>query len=101
MRQDDLYEEAVATYGRALERLVYAYEMDPDKRGDLLQQIHIELWCSFKTFEGRCSLRTWVYCIGHNKATSYITRQRRAKLHLVSLEEFDSMPARIDHVEQI
>src|SRR5215471_19710451 len=100
MKQDDLYEEAAATYDRALERLVYAYEADPDKRRDLLQEIHIALWRSFKTFEDRCSLRTWVYCIAHNTATSHITRQRRATLHLVSLEELDSMPNRIDHAEQ-
>jgi RNA polymerase sigma-70 factor, ECF subfamily len=101
MRQDDLYEEAAATYGRAMERLVYAYEADPDKRGDLLQEIHIALWRSFKTFEDRCSLRTWVYCIAHNTATSYVTRQRRATwCHLVSLEELDSMPERSDHAEQ-
>jgi RNA polymerase sigma-70 factor (ECF subfamily) len=100
MRQDDLYEEAAATYGRALERLVYAYEADPDKRGDLLQQIHIALWHSFKTFEGRCSVRTWVYCIAHNTATSHISRQRRATLHCISLEELDSMPDRIDHTEK-
>jgi RNA polymerase sigma-70 factor (ECF subfamily) len=100
MRQDDLYEEAAATYGRALERLVYGYEVDPDKRGDLLQEIHIALWQSFKTFEDRCSVRTWVYCIAHNTATAYITRQRCAKSHLVSLEELDSMPDRSDHAEQ-
>jgi RNA polymerase sigma-70 factor (ECF subfamily) len=100
MRQDDLYEKAAATYGRALERLVYGYEVDPDKRGDLLQEIHIALWQSFKTFEDRCSVRTWVYCIAHNTATAYITRQRRAKSHLVSLEELDSMPDRSDHAEQ-
>jgi len=100
MRQDDLYEEAAAIYGRALERLVYAYESRPDKRGDLLQEIHIALWRSFKTFEARCSVRTWVYCVAHNTATSYITRQRRATLHLVSLEELASMPDRIDDAEQ-
>jgi RNA polymerase sigma-70 factor (ECF subfamily) len=100
MGQDDLYEEAAATYGRALERLVYAYEADPDKRSDLLQQIHIALWRSFKTFEGRCSVRTWVYCIAHNTAAYYISRQRRATLQLVSLEQLDSMPDRIEHADR-
>ena len=100
MRQDDLYQEASTTYGRALERLVYAYETEPDKRGDLLQEIHIALWRSFKTFEDRCSVRTWVYCIAHNTATSYITRQRRATSGLVSLEELDSVPDRVDEAEQ-
>ena len=79
MNADALYEQAAAEYGRALERLVCAYEADTDKRGDLLQEIHIALWRSFNAFEGRCSMRTWVYRIAHNTAASYITRQRRTK----------------------
>jgi RNA polymerase sigma-70 factor (ECF subfamily) len=67
---DDLYEQAAAAHGRGLERMVYAYEADPGKRADLLQEIHIALWNSFKTFEGRCSVKTWVYRIAHNAATS-------------------------------
>ena len=79
----------------------YAYEADADKRRDLLQEIHIALWRSFKTFEDRCSLRTWVYCIAHNTATAHITRQRRGTAeHLVSFEELDSTPDRSDHAEQ-
>jgi len=90
--QDERYEQASALHGQALKRLVYAYEADPGKRVDLLQEIHIELWRSFKAFEDRCSLRTWVYRIAHNAASSYVTRQRRAlSKHLLSLEDLDSL----------
>ena len=44
VNEDDLYREASATYGPALERLVYAYEANSGKRADLLQEIHIALW---------------------------------------------------------
>ena len=54
-----LYEEAAATFGAALGRLARAYEADPEKRRDLLQEIHLALWRSFEGFDGRCSLRTW------------------------------------------
>jgi len=96
VKADDLYEEAAAAHGRALERLVYAYEADPARRPDLLQEIHIALWRSFKKFEDRCSVRTWVYRIAHNTAASYVTRRRRAN-SLVSLEELDSISDSIDH----
>jgi RNA polymerase sigma-70 factor (ECF subfamily) len=39
--QDDLYEEAAATYGAALGRLARAYEADYDRGRDLLQDIHL------------------------------------------------------------
>ena len=61
MKPDDLYEEAAAIHCRTLERLVYDYEADPEKRADLLQEIHMALWRRFKSFEDRCSVRKWVY----------------------------------------
>jgi len=91
--QDELYHEAAATYGVALERLARAYEADPDLRRDLLQDIHVALWRSFQGFEGRCSLRTWIYRVAHNVGASHVVRQRRTRSEaLVGLEELDRLP---------
>jgi RNA polymerase sigma-70 factor (ECF subfamily) len=91
-RQDALYEEAASGFGAALGRLARAYEADPDKRNDLLQEIHFALWRSFANFDGRCSLRTWVYRVAHNAATSHIIRQRRTNtLAMVSLEDLENL----------
>jgi len=89
----DLYEEAAAAFGAAIERLARAYEKDPDRRRDLLQDIHIGLWRSFARFDGRCSLRTWIYRVAHNTAISQITRRRAATPALVGLDQLESMPS--------
>jgi RNA polymerase sigma-70 factor (ECF subfamily) len=89
----DLYAEAAEAFGAALERLGRAYEADPDRRRDLLQEIHIALWRSFAGFDGRCSLRTWVYRVAHNTATSHVIRRRAAAPTLVSLDRLASMPS--------
>ncbi len=89
---DPLYDEAAATYGAALERVARAYEANPDRRQDLLQEIHLALWRSFEHFAQRCSLRTWVYQVAHNVAASHVVRQRRTYAGLVSLEEIESVP---------
>jgi RNA polymerase sigma-70 factor (ECF subfamily) len=87
--QDDLYREAAEEHGAALERLARACEAAPEERRDLLQEIHLALWRSFAAFNGRCSLRTWVYRVAHNAAASHIMRsRRRGQSALVSLEEF-------------
>ena len=92
--QDGLYQEAAAAYGPALARLARAYEADAEIRRDLLQKIHIALWRSFAGFDARCSLRTWVYRVAHNAATSHVIRQRRMNSRtLVSLEEVDAVPS--------
>ena len=90
--QDQLYEEAAATYGAALERLARAYEANPDLRQDLLQEIHLALWRSFEKFAQRCSLRTWIYQVAHNVAASHVLRQQRTYAGLVSLEEIEAIP---------
>lgn len=87
-----LYSEAVEQYGSALERLVRAYEADPEKRRDLLQEIHFQLWRSFQRFDARCSLRTWVYRVAHNVAASHVIRERRTFSNLVSLEQLERLP---------
>lgn len=88
-KQDDLYEQTVTGYGKALGRLARAYEADPDKRRDLLQEIHVALWLSFERFEGRCSLKTWVYRIAHNTATSVVIRRKVRAPAFVGFEEVE------------
>ena len=85
--QDQRYADAVAAFGTALGRLALGYQSDPDKRRDLLQDIHIALWPSLARFDGRCSLRTWVYRVAHNTATSAVLRRQTNAPTLVPLEE--------------
>ena len=75
--QDERYTAAAAEFGGAIERLARAYEADADPRRDLLQDIHVALWRSLGAFDGRCSLRTWVYRVAHNTAASHVQKRRR------------------------
>ena len=91
MSQDSLYEETAKTYCSALDRLARAYEAEPDARRDLIQEIHLQLWRSFVSFDQRCSLRTWVYRVAHNVATGHVIRQSRIRNRLVSLEDLEAV----------
>jgi len=82
----------VDQFGSSLDRLARAYEADPEKRRDLSQDIHFQLWRSFQRYDGRCSLRTWVYRIAHHVATSHVIRERRIFWSLVTLEELETFP---------
>ena len=67
-----------------------------ERRRDLLQEIHIALWRSLAGFDRRCSLRTWVYRVAHNTATSQVLRRRAGAPTFVSLDDVDSMAVNID-----
>src|SRR5215471_6610755 len=91
--QEDLFKEVTQVYGAMLQRLARAYESDADKQRDLLQEIHLALWLSLARYEARCSLRTWVYRVAHNTATSHVIRQHRTNSReLYSLEQIEAMP---------
>jgi RNA polymerase sigma-70 factor (ECF subfamily) len=90
--QDEMYRDAAQEFAAALERLARAYEAHPDKRRDLLQEVHFQLWRSFQRFDARCSLRTWVYRVAHHVAASHVLRERRTFSALVSLEQLETLP---------
>ena len=90
--QARLYSDVAEEFGGALERLARAYEGDSDRRRDLLQEIHVALWRSLARFDGRCSMRTWVYRVAHNVATSRVIRARERTLTFVDALTLESIP---------
>jgi RNA polymerase sigma-70 factor (ECF subfamily) len=95
--REDLYEEAVRTHAPALDRLARAYEANPEARRDLLQEIYLGLWRSLESFDARCSLRTWIYRVAHNVASSHVDADRRSKARqLVSIDGMDVTDDKVD-----
>jgi RNA polymerase sigma-70 factor (ECF subfamily) len=61
----------------------------------------VALWRSFAAFDGRCSLRTWVYRVAHNVATSQVIRRRGRTPTLVGLDALESMPDSVDPEQKL
>jgi RNA polymerase sigma-70 factor, ECF subfamily len=112
--QDARYLEAIQLYGSALMRLARGYETEPDRRQDLLQDIHIALWRSrqdllqdihialwrsFAIFDNRCSLRTWVYRVAHITATKHIVANKRVRL--TEMFTLDDVPEPTDEHDTV
>lgn len=56
---------------------------------------------SLKSFDGRCSLQTWVYRIAHNVGASHVVRSRRLASRLVDLETLEAEMSRVDTKAQV
>ncbi len=94
LSQDEAYSQAAARYGAAIARLARGYEADADLARDLVQDIHAALWRSFAYFERQCSVRSWVYRIGHNVGVSHIQAARRTTPgDHVELDKIDHLAA--------
>ena len=89
--RDQLYDQAASQYAAPLDRLARAYEADSEKQADLLQEIHLAVWQSLAGFEGRCSLRTWIYRVAHNTAATYVVNEQRKRARQwVSLDDIEA-----------
>ena len=100
--QDRLYSAAIADFGPAIARLVTGYENNREQRRDLQQEIHLALWTSFANFDGRCSIKTWVYRVGHNVAISHVVKDKRHNDRIqLGIDELAEEPQQSDSLEGV
>lgn len=65
----------------------YMFSKDKEEVQDLYQEVLINLWKSFPQFEGRSTVRTWVWRIALNTCISIDRKKRRRK---------DTLPLKMD-----
>jgi RNA polymerase sigma-70 factor (ECF subfamily) len=94
------FQRVLTEFGPSLARLTLGYEVNPESRKDLLQEIYIAVWRSLAIYDDRCSLRTWVYRVAHNTAVKHVMRvRRRAFATFKNLEDIDE-PADPKNLEE-
>jgi len=52
-------------------KICYTYCKNTEDRKDLEQEILLQLWKSFKNFDGRVKISTWIYKIALNTAITF------------------------------
>jgi RNA polymerase sigma factor (sigma-70 family) len=62
---------------RTLYKVAYIYCRDAEERRDLVQEMAIQLWRSFDSFDARASETTWTYRVAMNVAISHRRREGR------------------------
>src|SRR5271155_1987706 len=69
------FQSLVDEHRKILYKICNSYCRNRDDREDLAQEIVVQLWRSFKTYDGRCQFSTWMYRVALNVAISFYRRE--------------------------
>ena len=81
------FQTLIEEHKKILYKVCNAYCRNQDDRDDLTQEIILQLWRSFGTFDGRCRFSTWMYRIALNIAISFYRRESARTRHVLEGEE--------------
>lgn len=86
--QESQFTQIVREHRSTIYSVCYMFSKDQDEVDDLFQEVLIKLWQGFDKFEGRSSLRTWVYKVSLNTCIS-IDRKKKSRPSATILEGVD------------
>jgi RNA polymerase sigma-70 factor (ECF subfamily) len=85
------FAELSAAHMGGFTRLAQAYEFDPERRRDLVQEILCEIWRAMPGFSGASSIKTYAYRVAHNVCVAHVAKAVRRKTHLLGLDEVEAV----------
>lgn len=88
--EDQAYEELLRTYEDAVYNLVYRLLNQPADAPDVVQEVFVKVYRNLSHFQGKSSLKTWIYRIAVNEAYNHrrwFSRHRRNEVGLNAGED--------------
>src|SRR5499427_10171849 len=67
---EDAYDWLIARYHQPIYSLVYRILSDPADASDTTQEVFLKVFRGMKSFNGQCSLKTWLYRIAIHEASN-------------------------------
>jgi RNA polymerase sigma-70 factor, ECF subfamily len=74
---EDAFRELTDPYRREIQQHIYRIVGSPQDAEDLLQETLLAAWRGLERFEGRASVRTWLYRIATNRSLDALRASRR------------------------
>jgi RNA polymerase sigma-70 factor (ECF subfamily) len=78
------FADLLSDHKNILYKVCSAYCRNPADRDDLAQEIAIQLWRSFGSFDDRYRFSTWMYRVSINVAISFYRREANRARHVLS-----------------
>jgi RNA polymerase sigma factor (sigma-70 family) len=103
-RDQERFQTLMEEHKKILYKVCHSYCRNPGDRDDLAQEIIVQLWRSFRSFDQRVRFSTWMYRIALNVAISFYRRESVRTRYVVPgsehlLEAVDQTANRSEEVQ--
>jgi RNA polymerase sigma-70 factor (ECF subfamily) len=71
------FAQTVAEHKSTIYTVCYMFSQDADEVNDLFQEVLVNLWKGFESFEHRSDIRTWIYRVALNTCISIDRKKKR------------------------
>jgi RNA polymerase sigma-70 factor (ECF subfamily) len=88
--EDAAYEELLKSYEDAVYNLVYRLLNQPADAPDVVQEVFVKVFRNLGQFQGKASLKTWIYRIAVNEAYNHrrwFSRHKKNEVELSAGED--------------
>ena len=72
------FAQTVAEHKSTIYTVCYMFSQDADEVNDLFQEVLVNLWNSFESFEHRSNIKTWIYRVALNVCISIDRKKKRS-----------------------
>ena len=80
------FAQTIAEHKSTIYTVCYMFSKDADEVSDLFQEVLINLWKGFESFEHRSDIKTWIYRVALNTCISLDRKKRRSSALPLSMD---------------
>ena len=80
------FTKTVTEHKSTIYTVCYMFSHDADEVNDLFQEVLVNLWKGFESFEQRSDIRTWIYRVALNTCISLDRKKRRQATARLSMD---------------
>ncbi len=96
------FSKMVREHKTTIYTVCYMFSKDNDEVNDLFQEILVNLWKGFASFQGRSDIRTWVYRVALNTCITIDRKKKRRRDKEARVEvDIDLYDDKDDDVKQV
>lgn len=81
-----LFAQTVKEHRSTIYTVCYMFSQDADEVNDLFQEVLVNLWKGFDSFEHRSDIKTWIYRIALNTCITLDRKKRRAATERLTMD---------------